>query len=175
MSSRVLYVVSCAAPPALQITTLIERAQGRGWDDVCLILTPTAATWLAGDLPELEKLTGHPVRSRYKLPAEPDVLPPASAMLACPATFNTLNKWALGITDALAVGLLTEAIGLGLPLVALPYLNSAQAAHPALARSVDVLTGAGVRVLLGEGGFTPLPPKQGRLDLYPWDAALDAL
>jgi hypothetical protein len=30
-------------------------------------------------------------------------------------------------------------------------------------------------VLLGEGGFTPLPPMPGRLDRYPWDAALDAL
>ena len=125
MTSRVLYVVSSAAPPVRQITTLIERAQARDWDEVCLVLTPTAATWLADELPALEKLTGHPIRSRYKLPTEPDVLPPASAMLACPATFNTLNKWALGISDTLAVGLLTEAIGLRLPIVALPYLNSA--------------------------------------------------
>jgi hypothetical protein len=174
MIRRVLYIVSCAAPPVRRIATLIERAHSRGWPDVCLILTPTAATWVADDVPALEQLTGHPVRSRYKLPTEEDVLPSPSAILACPATFNTLNKWALGIADTLALGLLTEAIGLGLPLVALPYINAAQAAHPALPQTVDVLTSSGVKVLLGDGGFVPHPPKHGRLDDYPWDAALDA-
>lgn len=174
MTSRVLYVVSCAAPPARRIEDLIELAQGRGWD-TCLVLTPSAARWRADDLPGLEKLTGHPVRTDYKMPGQPDVLPPPDAMVVCPATFNTLNKWALGISDTLALGLVTEAIGLRLPLVALPYLNDAQAAHPALDRSVRLLREWGVTVLLGEGGFQPHPPKQGRLDAYPWDAALDAL
>lgn len=167
----VLYLVSCAAPPVQRISVLIGRAQDRGWD-TCLLLTPTAATWLADDLPGLEKLTGHPVRQRYKLPAEDDVLPPPDAIVVCPATFNTLNKWAAGISDTLALGIVTEAIGLGLPLVALPYLNAAQAAHPALDRSVAQLREWGVTVLLGEGGFVPHPPKRGRLDEYPWDAAL---
>lgn len=170
----VLYLVSCAAPPAQRIRLLIERAQDRGWD-TCLLLTPTAASWLADDLEDLEKLTGHPVRQRYKLPTEADVLPPPDAVLVCPATFNTLNKWAAGISDTLALGIITEAIGLRLPLVALPYLNNAQAAHPALDRSVAQLRDWGVTVLIGDGGFQPHPPKHGRLDEYPWDAALDRL
>ncbi|MFD9863719.1 flavoprotein [Streptomyces alboflavus] len=174
MTDRVLYLISCAAPPSRRIRTGIEQAQAAGWD-VCQVFTPSAARWLGGELPQLEDLTGHPVRTSYKLPDEPDVLPPPDAILVAPATFNTLNKWALGISDTLALGLITEAIGLGLPLVALPYLNRAQAAHPALATSVDLLRANGVTVLLGEGGFIPHEPKHGDLDAYPWQAALDAL
>jgi Flavoprotein len=33
------------------------------------------------------------------------------AIIVAPATFNTINKWAVGISDTLALGLLTEAIG----------------------------------------------------------------
>jgi phosphopantothenoylcysteine synthetase/decarboxylase len=172
--SRVLYLVSCAAPPTLRIRTAIEKAQADGWD-VCVVLTPSAARWVGEDVARLEDMTGHPVRTSYKLPDEPDVLPPPDAILVAPATFNTINKWAQGISDTLALGLITEAIGLRLPLVALPCLNQAQAAHPALGRSVDLLRANGVTVLLGDGGFVPTAPQQGDLDRYPWDAAVAAL
>ncbi|MGC9544104.1 hypothetical protein [Streptomyces sp. UG1] len=92
-----------------------------------------------------------------------------------PITLNTLTKWADGHSDTLALGLVTEALGLELPLVALPYINRAQAAHPALARGVSLLRECGVTVLLGEGGFIPHEPKHGDVDAYPWDAALAAL
>lgn len=171
---HVLYMIACAAPPAQRIGTGIEKAQAVGWD-VCLVLTPSAARWLDAELTELTKLTGHPVRTAYKLPGQPDVLPPPDAILVAPATFNTLNKWAQGIADTLALGLVTEAIGLQLPIVALPYLNQAQAGHPVLSQSVDFLRVNGVTVLLGEGGFTPHIPKHGNVDAYPWDAAVAAL
>lgn len=172
--SRVLYLIACAAPPAQRIRTGIEKAQAAGWD-VCLVLTPSAARWLDEELPELAELTGHPVRKAYKLPQQADVFPPPDAFLVAPATFNTINKWAQGIADTLALGLVTEAIGLQLPVVALPYLNQAQAGHPALGRSVDFLRANGVTVLLGGDGFTPHIPKQGNVDAYPWDVALAAL
>lgn len=172
--SRVLYLITCAAPPAQRIRTGIEKAQAAGWD-VCLVLTPSAARWLEAGLTELTKLTGHPVRTAYKLPGQPDILPSPDAILVAPATFNTLNKWAQGIADTLALGLVTEAIGLQLPIVALPYLNQAQASHPALGQSVDFLRANGVTVLLGEYGFVPHVPKHGNVDAYPWDAALAAL
>lgn len=172
---RVLYIVSCAAPPVLQVETLIELAQADGWD-TCLILSPTAAVWREADLFTLAQLTGHPVRSKYKLPHEPDVLPPADAMVVCPATSNTLNKWALGISDTLALGLITEAIGKGLPLAALPYCNIRQTMHPAFDVSLAVLRSAGVSVLYGDGGgFVPHEPGQPRRDEYPWQAVLDAI
>ena len=174
MNERVLYVVSCAAPPVLRVETLIDLAQGAGWD-TCLILTPAAARWREKDLFSLSQRTGHPVRSQYKLPREPDVLPPAGAMLVCPATANTINKWALGISDTLALGLITEAIGRRLPLAALPCCNAAQARHPAFGTSVSVLRSAGVTVLLGAGGFVPREPGQGGGEEFPWQAGLDAL
>jgi hypothetical protein len=143
-----LYLVACAAPPALDTAGLVSCAQARGWD-VCVICTPTAARWLDDQLALLADLTGHPVRSKYKLPGEPDVLPPADAMLVAPASSNTIAKWALGISDNLALGLITEAVGLRLPLAALAHLSDAQAAHPAFAAHVETLRAAGVTVLVG--------------------------
>ncbi|MCX5207563.1 flavoprotein [Streptomyces sp. NBC_00237] len=176
--TRTLYVISCAAPPARRLSVPISAAQKAGWD-VCLIMSPSAYRWARedseGEIDALEDLTGHPVRWQYKLPSQPDVLPAPDAMLVAPLTSNTLNKWAAGISDTLALGLITEAIGMRTPLVALPHWNAAQGRHPAVARSVQTLRDAGVTILLGEGGFTPHEPRQGDLDAYPWQAALDAL
>lgn len=81
------------------------------------------------------------------------------------------------ITDTLALGLITEGIGLGIPIVALPFLNAAQAAHPTFGRHVDMLRAAGAAVLLGTEGYEPHVPHQGSKNLhkYPWQAALDAV
>jgi phosphopantothenoylcysteine synthetase/decarboxylase len=170
----VLYAVVCAAPPALEIRGLVEQAQAHGWD-VCVILTPTAARWLAADLPSLEALTGHPVRSAYKLPGEPDVLPPPDAIIVAPASANTINKWGAGIADNLALGLITEAIGKRIPVVALPFFNSAQAAHPAVSRNLADLRNAGVRILLADSGHQPREPGRPDAERFGWNLALDAL
>jgi len=164
--SGVLYIVASSAPLVERISALVTAAQRRGWD-TCLILTPSAAGWLADDLASLAALTGHPVRSAYKMPGEPDVLPPADAMLVVPATFSTINKWAAGISDTLALGLINEAIGMSIPLVAVPYVNAPLARHPALAASFATLRGAGVTVL----DLSPSPEP----DAFPWEQLLDAL
>lgn len=175
-TAPVLYIVGCAAPPVLQIPEVIELAQARGWD-VCLVLTPTAALWLEVAIEDLSALTGHPVRQSYKLPGQPDVLPPPDAVLVAPASFNMINKWAAGTADTLALGLVTEGIGKGLPLVALPYLNSWQAAHSAFPRSVDQLRADGVRVLLGESdrNVPHMPGVPGPRIPFPWSLGLDAI
>ncbi len=173
MASRVLYLLGCAAPPVLRIADVVRSAQRGGWD-VCLGLTPTAAHWLAAELPELERRTGHPVRSRYKVPGGPDVWPPATAAVVAPATFNTVNQWALGLTEKFVVGFAAEAIGKGVPLVTMPCVNAAYARHPQFARSLETLSRAGVRVLYGAEGFTPNPPGEGRPDAFPWECALTA-
>lgn len=170
----VLYLIGCTAPPVKDSTTAIKLAHDAGWD-VCLVLTPRAAGWLAHDLPALEQLTGHPVRSDYKMHGQPDVLPDADAMLAAPVTLNTLSKWAMAMPDTLALGLLTEAIGKNLPLVALPYINAAQAAHPALEGHLALLRDAGVDILLGEGGHTPHPPGRGNASAFAWRNAVDRI
>jgi phosphopantothenoylcysteine decarboxylase len=168
----VLYLIVCASPRARRVSELISRAQGRGWS-VCVIPTPEALKFI--DRSALEQQTGFPVRSEYEQRGQTDdPLPPSDAMLVCPATFNTINKWAYGLADTLALALLTEAIGLGLPLVAAPALNSAQAAHPAFERSVAALREMGVTVLYGPGVYEPGPPGMGGRP-YDWKLPLDAL
>jgi phosphopantothenoylcysteine decarboxylase len=103
------------------------------------------------------------------------VLPPPDAIVVAPATTNTTIKWAAGISDTLALGLLVEGIGLGLPMVAMPYTNRAQAAHPAFARSVGLLRSWGVVVLWCPDVYEAHPPRQGRAELFPWQRALDAI
>jgi hypothetical protein len=173
-TERVLYIVTCATPAARDVGKLVGLAQADGWT-VCVIATPLALRFI--DQSALEQQTGYPVRSDYKQPGTPDVLPPPTAMIVGGASFNTINKWAAGISDTLALGLLTEGIGLGLPLVALPFLNAAQAAHPAFKRSVRELREARVKVLLGDEGYTPHVPHQGSKNLpsYPWEKALAAI
>jgi hypothetical protein len=141
----VLYIVACGAYPAGQLPAFVRDAQVQGWN-VCVIATPDGAKFI--DVGNLAGLTGHPVRTRYKRPDEPDVLPPPDAVVVAPATFNTVNKWAQGVSDTLALGLLNEAVGLGLPMIAVPWPNSALAAHPVFVRSVGTLREWGVTLLL---------------------------
>jgi|ERR1043165_899179 phosphopantothenoylcysteine synthetase/decarboxylase len=167
-----LYLFGTAALPVLDIADPVRAAQARGWD-VCLGLTPSAAKWLEPQMSDLERLTGHPVRSDYKMPGDPDVWPPADVILVAPATFNTINEWALGLTGKFIVGVVAEAIGKEIPLVAMPCVNNAYVQHPQFHWSVDALRSMGVTVLYGEGGFEPNPPGERRP--YPWDRALDAV
>jgi phosphopantothenoylcysteine synthetase/decarboxylase len=175
-SSRqpVLYAIVCAAGPARHIDRLVRQAHQRGWD-VCVIPTPAAVDFL--DVPALEKLTDHPVRSRYRKPGEPGKLAKADAIIVAPATYNTINKWAHGSADNYPLGLLAELVPLGVPTVVLPFVNSALAANPVLSRSIAELRKIGVRVLYGPGEFEPHPPGTGgeKLDTYPWHLALDAV
>lgn len=167
-------MVVCGSPAARQAPALVELLQGEGWD-VCVVLTPDARKFV--DAPALATLTGHPVRVHYKNPGDPDVLPEAHAMVVAPATVNTINKWAAGIADTLALGLIVEGLGKGLPMVAFPITNSAMAAHPAFAESVARLRGWGVTVLYGEDVYQLSPP--GVVDVggrdVPWDLVLEAL
>ncbi|MFJ9036027.1 flavoprotein [Streptomyces sp. NPDC102406] len=173
MSSRTLYLFGSAAPPVFDIAKVIESAQAEGWD-VCLGLTPTAARWLDESLDGLAALTGHPVRSEYKLPGEADAWPKADVIMFAPVTFNSLNSWAVGLTANFVVGVVAEGIGKGIPTVAMPCVNAAYAQHRALGRSITELREQGVTVLYGEGGFTPNPAGSGKPKAYPWDAALAA-
>jgi phosphopantothenoylcysteine synthetase/decarboxylase len=171
---RVLYVIACGAPPTRQVDTLVRLAQGRGWR-VCVLVTPSGGRFV--DSGGLEELTGYPVRSEYKHPGTPDVLPSPDAIIVAPATVNTINKWAAGICDTLALGILVEAIGKKLPVVVLPFTNRAHAAHPAFTDNVDRLRSWGVTVLLGPKVYPLHEPGTGSryLHLFPWKMTLAAL
>ena len=128
------------------------------------------------ELKALSESTGHIIRYDYKQPDEPDVLPPADAVAVAPATFNTINKWAHGSSDTLALGILNEAIGLSLPIVAVPVPNTALVKHPAFQESIDRLRTWNVRLIFDPERY-PLPtPNMGppAAKLFPWEALEEA-
>jgi len=172
--TKVLYLIACAAPPAQNIGQMITLAQKDGWD-VCLIATPSAVKFI--DQAAMADLTGHPVRSEYKEPGQADALPSPDAVIVAPATVNTINKWALGICDTLALGILVEGIGKQLPIVALPFTNYAQAAHPAFQESIDKLRSWGATVLFGQDVYPLHAPGTGGhyVEVFPWHLTLRAL
>ena len=170
-----LYVIVCGAGPAGQVTRLISYARSRGWNPY-LIATPAALDFI--DVPELESQTGHPVRTEYQTSgtaASGRSLPKADAIIVAPATYNTVNKWANGISDNFALGILAEAVGLHIPVVVLPFVNSALAAHPTFRRSVALLRDTGIDVIHGPGRLEPHPPGTGAstFETFPWHQALD--
>ena len=158
----VLYVVACGGPPARELPYFVGFAREQGWD-VCVIATPDGMKVL--DPARLADQTGHPVRSQYKNPDEPDVLPPADAFVVAPATFSTINRWALGISDTLALGLLNEAVGLGRPMAAVPWPNAALARHPAFQRSIAALREWGIRVIFDAARLPGAGPGPA---VFPW-------
>lgn len=171
-AGRVLYSIVCGAPLAGDVGQLVRLAQADGWR-VCVIATPFARRFL--DVPALTALTGHPVRSEYKDPRAPDLLPRPDALLVAPATANTINKWRAGIADTLALGLLVEGLGRGLPIVAAPFTNSAMAAHPAFGESLARLRDWGVTVMFGTDTVPPHAPGEADHRGFPWARLVAAL
>jgi hypothetical protein len=172
---RSLYVVVCGAGPAGKVGRLVELAQARDW--TVQILATDAAVEHFLDLPVLEELTGRAVRTRYRRPDEPNTLPGADAVVVAPATYNTINKWAAGISDTYVLSMLAELTGMHVPIAVLPFVNTALAANAMFERSVADLRAAGVTVLFGPGGFEPHPPRTGdaKIESYPWGLALEAI
>ncbi|GGK88190.1 flavoprotein [Mangrovihabitans endophyticus] len=170
----VLYVLVCGSPMARDVGILVDLAQRDGWE-VCVVTTPDGLKFV--DVAELQEQTGHPVRTHYKSPGDADVLPPADAMIVAPATVNTVNKWAAGITDTLVLGLLVEGYGYGVPTAVVPYTNRVMALHPVMHESLAKLRDWGVHVLYGDDLYLLGGP--GQTDRYrnqfPWRRALQAV
>jgi len=168
---RVLSIVVCGAGPAIEIATFAKLAIARGWS-VQVIATPAALPFF--DQGAIEALTGRPVRIQYSAPGAPRSRVP-DAIVVAPATYNTINKWALGISDTYALGVLAEQTGLGIPIVVLPFVNSALASRTPFKQSVKSLRAEGVSILLGPGAIEPHEPHTGGslIDSYPWHLALD--
>ena len=61
---------------------------------------------------------------------------------------------------------------MGVPIAVLPYLNSAQAAHPAYGQNLERLRDMGVLI----GSYEPHRPKaDGGADRYRWEEVLELL
>ncbi|BCB86991.1 flavoprotein [Phytohabitans suffuscus] len=170
-----LTVVVCGAGAAPDVFRLVELAQGRGWG-VGVVATPAALAFL--DMPKLEALTGSPVVSEHRRPGESRERSSseADAVVVAPATFNTVCKLALGISDTYALSAVAEAIGRGVPVAVLPFVDAALAGRKPFVAAVESLRSEGVRVLFGPDQWEPHPPGTGggRIDAFPWAAVLDA-
>jgi phosphopantothenoylcysteine synthetase/decarboxylase len=158
MPGGVLYLVISAAPAPEGIPVLIGALQAAGWR-VVVFSTPMGTRF--ADLAELERLTAHPIRSEYRMPGTGAPVPPADLVLACPLTFNSVNKFAHGHADNFAVGLLCEMAGYGVPVVVVPHCKPQLASHPAFRASLATLREMGVTVL-----FNPDAPYERRLPAW---------
>jgi phosphopantothenoylcysteine synthetase/decarboxylase len=163
----VLYAVICGVSNAASSFDFITDVIKDGWR-VCVITTPMGARFV--DAAHLAQLTGHPVRSAFN-PAGADILPSADAYVVAPASFNTVNKLANGVSDTLAVGVVCEAIGNRQPIIVAPWMNRALANHSAYARSIDCLQAEGVRVVLTDR-TTPGRSQHDPGGSFPWTDVL---
>ena len=82
-SPGVLYILVCGSPMARDVGILVRLAHQDGWE-VCVITTPDGRKFV--DVAALQAQTGHPVRTYYKSPGDPDVLPEPDARIVAPAT-----------------------------------------------------------------------------------------
>lgn len=144
----VLYLVIGGAPAPEGLPALVSACQGAGWR-VVVFSTPMGIRF--ADLAALERLTGQPVRSEFRMPGTGEPTPPADAVLACPITFGSVNKFANGIADNFAVGLLCETVGYGVPVTIVPHCKPQLASHPAFGASLSALRDMGVRVIFDPG------------------------
>ena len=156
-------------------TRLVEPLIALG-HTVAVTLTPTAGRWLEhiGEVGKLEVATGLPVRSEPRMPGEPRPHPRADAYAVVPASANTVAKLALGIGDNQALSVLCESVG-SVPMFVFPRVNAAHARHPAWQSHIDVVRGAGVRLLYGEDVWPLREPREEDGRPVPWEAILSAI
>jgi phosphopantothenoylcysteine synthetase/decarboxylase len=153
----VLHLVISGAPAPEGLGALVELCRGEGWQ-VAVFSTPAGLAF--ADVPDLEALTGQPVRSQYRAPGSPRA-ERADAVLACPLTFTSVNKLAHGIADNMALSLVCGAAGYGVPVTVVPHCKPQLASHPAFSASLAVLRSMGMRVL-----YDPSAPYEKRMPAW---------
>jgi phosphopantothenoylcysteine synthetase/decarboxylase len=129
-----------------------------GWN-VRLVGTPEARPWIGH-----RTVAAPDVRFEFRPPEHQRWTGDPDVVVICPATFNTINKIAVGIADNYATSLICEAIGMKVPLVVVPMINNKLWGHPALSASVATLTASGARFLdlhTGEPGLSPVRSGSG--------------
>lgn len=172
MNTRHLRIVVCAAGPAGDVARLIEEAHERSWA-ADVIATSSARDFI--DIPAIERLTSNLVRSTYQVTENGHrVLPAVDALIVAPATYNTVNKLALGVADTYVLSSAAELIGRNVPTVVVPFVNAALGSRAPFSRAVAALRAEGVRVLSGpEDEWQPHAPGTGaeQQARFPWHAA----
>jgi Flavoprotein len=141
MGERQLTLVVCGAPLAARAGEVADALSVQ-WN-VSVVATDPAGQW-------------------FDEPSEHD-RPRPDAVVACPLTFNTANKVAMGIMDTSAAGALCDALGAGAPVVAVPMVNNRLWGHPVWRPTLRTLSGAGVRFVDPQSGRIgdPAPVQSG--------------
>ncbi|MGL5827200.1 MAG: flavoprotein [Nocardioides sp.] len=139
-----LTLVVCGAPLAARAKDVAEALEATGWQ-VTILTTAAAKSWTGLGASEFRD----PSTSK---PPRPD------AVVVCPMTFNTANKGALGIADTQPLSLLSEALGLDIPIVAVPFVGTALWHHPAWTVSLQRLRAGGVQLLDPRADLLELAP-----------------
>ncbi len=169
---RHLRIIVCAAGPAGDVANLIEMAHERSWTAE-VVATSNARNFIS--LHTIERLTGYKVRSTYEITAGGHrIVPSVDALIVAPATYNTVNKLALGIADTYVLSSAAELIGRKVPTVVVPFVNAALGSRAPFSRAVAALRAESVRVLLGTGdGWQPHAPGTGEEQRvrFPWRGA----
>ena len=156
----VTFMIVCAGSPMSRtlLRLQVELETGRR---VNVVATPQAAAWFEHYEidPLVEAMTGWAIRHELRPPTTPTFDPPGSSVLVSPCTLNTLTKWADAHSDNLALSLLCEAVGRGVPTRAevslSPPYSSLPAAQDALARLSEL--GVDLRRAYGASGPDHLP------------------
>ena len=159
MTGTDVTLIVCGAPLADRTPDLIAALQADGLRPN-VVGTPSSTAWL--DSAALTRLTGEKPRLEYRAPSEAKRAGTPTAVIVCPATFNTVNKAAAGVADTYALGALCEALGSGVPTLVAPMVNDKLWGHPAWAGSLRVLRDAGAVLLdVMTGGPDPAPVPSG--------------
>ena len=118
VSGSAVTLVVGGAPLASRAADLRAALTAAGWS-VTVVRSAAAAAWTSPDVGDDGGGEGVGRERR-----RPDVV------VACPLTFNTANKIAAGVMDTPATGTLCDALGAGVPIVAVPMANTRLWGHP---------------------------------------------
>jgi phosphopantothenoylcysteine decarboxylase len=135
-------LVVTAAPLARHTRRTYDTLRRAGWR-VTVCPTASAQDWIID--PPTQDMLADRIR--------PD------AVICCPATFNTLNKWAAGINDSLALGVLNDALGLSTPVLAVPMVAERLCRHPVWEATLAFLATARVDTMDPADGDLSLRPR----------------
>src|SRR3954470_22378676 len=149
---EVVYLMVSGTTTAARCPEILRGLVDLGFTTVIAIPTPNSARTIApremADVPGAQV-----VESYFDLAIRPR--PPRGVVLFAPASFNSLNKLAMGISDNLSLAVTAEAIGRGTPVVVGPSLNQPLLDHPQAQASLKILPTWGVTIVTmqdyGEG------------------------
>lgn len=154
MSGSNFLVIFTGSIAAYKGCEVVSRLVQRGHRVRCAA-TPSALKFIGPAT--LEGLTGSPVLSDAFAPGSAlehiGLTRWADAVLVCPATANTLNRFAAGLADDLP-GALFLAHDRTKPWIVAPAMNPAMWSHPATAASVEKLRKWGVHFIAPDAGRT---------------------